>query len=137
MPLGRQDDARRFMAEFDLSDVSAAKKVAVERAARWFDGADIDEACRHLSTVELAPGARLPALLRAAGVRTVIVSRRGRSRPSGMRDCSEPTRHSARRFGPTARLRTYCPPTRVCGSARSPNGWGLGETELLRSATRG
>ena len=74
VPLGRHDDARRFMAEFDLSDVEAAK-VAVERAARWFDGADIDEVCRHLSTVELAPGAHEAfALLRAAGVRTVIVS---------------------------------------------------------------
>ena len=74
VPLGRHDDARRFMEEFDLSDEDAAK-AAVEQAAGWFDGADIDEVCRHLSTVELAPGAQEAfALLRAAGVRTAIVS---------------------------------------------------------------
>lgn len=74
VPLGRQADARRFADEFDLSDV-AEVKASVEKAARWFDGTDIDEVCGCLATVELAPGAQEAfALLRAAGVRTAIVS---------------------------------------------------------------
>ena len=74
VPLGRQADARRFADEFDLSDV-AGVKASVEKAARCFDGADIDEVCGCLATVELAPGAHEAfALLRAAGVRTAIVS---------------------------------------------------------------
>lgn len=74
VPLGRHEDAQRFVDEFDLGDTAAAK-AAVEQAARWFDGADIDRVCEHLTTVELAPGAHEAfALFRAAGVRTVIVS---------------------------------------------------------------
>lgn len=74
VPLGRHEDARRFVGEFDLGDTAAAK-AAVEQAARWFDGADIDRVCEHLTTVELTPGAHEAfALFRAAGVRTVIVS---------------------------------------------------------------
>lgn len=74
VPLGRQADARRFADEVDLRDI-AGLKASVEGAARWFDGADIDEVCEYLTTVALAPGANEAfALLRAAGVRTAIVS---------------------------------------------------------------